>query len=213
MLADNGFTNFKFIGHKSDNKYGVDVKNSGCGGYRVTDFIKTDNSLGGGTSRPNPFLKNGNVLLSNTINEVPDIVVIELGINDLLNNDYNIEQMIADLTTLINIVKQSNSTVKIYCVGYIFLSDINGNTDPVYHNLRIQKANKSLQVLCEKTDNCDFIDVNTMFNTEIGYPYELVSIFESEEKFKNQTDYLHPCELGFKMEAENIVAKIIYDLE
>lgn len=207
-----GFSNFNFIGHKTFTNDNVSVKHSGCGGYTVKDFIKIDNTEGRGTVYSNPFLKNGTVAISNAITEVPDICVIELGVNDLLDN-HTTTQLVNDLSNFITIIKNSNSNCTIYLVGYIYMSEINNFMNDVDHNLKVQEFNKAIENFAN-INSYNFIDVSTMFNRDIGYKYQEVEIYPGSEKIvRNQIDYLHPGQIGYKMEAENIAAKLIYDLD
>lgn len=213
-LSDNGFTNFNFVGSKTSSVVsGVTVKHSGYGGYSVKDFLKTTNTGGGGVSFPNPMLSGSVVALENMLPEIPDIVILELGINDMLNFAYNLSDLATDYANLITIIRNRNPACQIYMVGYIFMNDLNTNTHPDYHNLYIQKANTMLQTIAASTGNSKYVDVSIMFQTEYGFPFTMIPAYPgSTEMIKNQTDYLHPSELGYAMEAECVSAAMIYDL-
>lgn len=213
-----GFSNFNFVGSRVSTKEGITTRHEGHAGYTIKDFIKNDNTLGRGTVSPNPFLSNGTVSIRNLLSGYGftgdlDYVVIELGVNDILDN-HDTTTLSADMTELINLVRSEYPNSLIYLVGLVPVSEVNDFINPEYHNKNVQDANLTLEILSGTISNCTFIDVSMLFNTDYAYPYQVVSVYgDNTDTMKVQTDYLHPSRTGYDMISECIVAGIINSLK
>ncbi len=217
LTIDYGFTNFNFVGSRTSTKEGITTNHEGHAGYTVTDFIKLDNTEGRGTVSPNPFLFNGSLSIStllanNGFSGTVDTVIIELGVNDILS-EKNTDDLIEDMTALINQVRTEYPNSYIYLVGLVMVSEINDFLTVEHHNGKVQNVNKAYEELASSLTNTEYVDVNTLFDVDNAYPYEMQPVYEdSNETIKIQTDYLHPSRVGYNMESECIVASIVNNL-
>lgn len=216
LTIDHGFTNFNFVGSRTSDKEGMTTKHEGHAGYTVTDFVKLDNTLGKGTGSPNPFLFTGalsiTTLLSNSgFSGTVDSVVIELGVNDVLSN-WTTDSITTNLTTLINQIRIEYPNSAIYIVGLVFVSNDNDFLNIELHNKKVQDLNKAYEILVGTLTDVYYVDVCMLFDTNYGYPYEMVALYDNAETVKVQTDYLHPYRVGYDMESECIVANMVNNL-
>lgn len=209
-LTSFGFLNYNFIGGKSFTKDGLTVKHDGYSGYCLRDMVKTDNSEGKGLT--NPYLKDGVVSLKNKHTESIDLVIVELGINDVLALKEN-RDLTGDIKKMANIIRADYPNAKILVVGGVHASKENDFRNADILNLQVQKMNAELKAGTDSISNCDFVDVSLMFQPRYGYQYEVIPAYPgSDQTIHKVTDYLHPSKVGYRMEAECITAKIVYDM-
>lgn len=220
VVNDYGFSNMNFIGTKTDTINGVTALNEGRGGYTIDDFLKTADTGGRGTSYPNPFLNNGIVSFSdymtrNNFSGGLDYCVIELGVNNLVALSQDTATIKTKMQQLIDLILVSYPSCKIFVVGLVMLSRINGEKDCLLHNSQALNINKAYEELCESSSyasNCVYVDTAVFFDSEYGFPYENKPYRGSSEQRKVQTDWLHPSEAGYYMMTDTISSAFIYHM-
>lgn len=220
QLSDNGFSNFNFIGTKSDTINSVTALNEGRGGYTLDDFLKTDNTGGRGATYPNPFMSNGVVSFSdymtrNAFAGSLDHVIIELGVNNIVAFTHTPDAIKTKMQSLIDLILASYPSCKIFVCGLVMISKINGTTDCHYHNSLVLNINKAYEELCESTGyaaNCVYVDTSVFFDTDYGFPVLTTPYRGSTEQRKVQTDWLHPSEAGYYMMSDTIASAFIYHM-
>ncbi|WP_025910650.1 SGNH/GDSL hydrolase family protein [Priestia flexa] len=220
QLTDYGFNNFNFIGTKTDTINGVTTLNEGRGGYTIDDFTKATDSGGRGVTYPNPFLNNGvvsflNYMSRNNFSGNLDYAIVELGVNNVVALGNDPTTIKNKMQGLIDLILSSYPNCKIFIVGLVMISKINGTTDCVYHNSLVLNINKAYEELCESSSyasNCVYVDTAVFFDSEYGFPYENKPYRGSSEQRKVQTDWLHPSEAGYYMMTDTISSAFIYHM-
>ncbi|MBD0779945.1 hypothetical protein HPE56_19275 [Maribacter sp. ANRC-HE7] len=164
------------------------VFNAGIGGNTTIDLLNRINE--------------------DVIDKEPNIVIIMVGTNDMLNSKKMISyiEYKQNLTSIIHKLKQENIKI-VLCspptVDSIFLFE--------RHNKKLftEKPNKKLDSISNIIDklsteeNISFIDLNTKFR-EMNIPIHNNDNYIQNKKNSNKRDGVHPTELGYSLIAETI---------
>lgn len=202
-------TNLNFIGSKTAIDGDITCKNEGNAGYTIKDYIKTTNRDGRGEDFPNPFLNGFSTYASNNnVQGGIDYCVIELGVNDILVLNSNIEEIKTKINTLINNVRKDYPDCKIFLVGQKYVGKETLTVNDVEWNKKIMQMNNCYQEISQDM-NCKYVDIGLMFDKLYGSQLIEVPVYKGSEFTKLKiNDWLHPSKSGYYMIAENIAGAI-----
>ncbi|UPO88341.1 SGNH/GDSL hydrolase family protein [Niallia sp. Man26] len=218
LVTQRGWSNYKFIGRKTS----FGVKHQGMGGYAIHDFVIPPEQMRTGFTE-NPFRNPTTLKLdfkyymsNNGFTGDIDYMFLEHGVNDLLAYSRTPEQIVSDLKLFINQLHLDYPNCKVFLCGLVPASPINDFYNAYMHNIDVLNINKAYDDFSVETNYSSFVTyvpVAAGFNVEYGYPYEMQPAYRNATELKKVlTDYLHPNEPGYCMEADQMIAAFLAEL-
>jgi lysophospholipase L1-like esterase len=149
-------------------------------------------------------------LESDVFNNTPDLVVLMVGTNDMLNSQkfVSYENYETNLSQIVERIKAKNAQVLLMSAPtvdslYLYIRhDKNLFTDTP--NLKLQKAKKIVEKIATAT-NSYFVDINGAFRAK-KIPVHNTDAYIRNKKNSNSEDGVHLTPLGYSFVAENIYA-------
>ena len=214
-MTTRGWTNYNFIGRKTD----YNTNHQGMGGYAIHDFVIPPAEMRVGFTE-NPFYNPNTQLLdfnyymtNNSFTGDIDYLILEHGVNDLLTYNRTPEQIVADLKIFIDQLHINYPNCKVLLCGLVHPSPLNDFYDAYLQSERIHPINKAYDGFAADALYSGFVTyvpVCVGFDADYGYQFTTAPAYRnSTEQVKVLSDYLHPNEAGYCMEADQVKAAFL----
>lgn len=220
--------NIKFRGTRGDQP----IKHEGRPGWAASDYL-TAASVGAVTNAFwNPATSQFDLDYYLTQNAFRDgdvtggvnstgsnlLVVIQLGWNSVYTQ--TVAASVAELLTLIDLIKVGRSGVKIWVLGLppappINFKDFTGTryvSEREVFELAVKTYGAAYRDLCAGKTNVDFVQISHLIDVEAAYPYaDRARSPRSTGTVRGATDHVHHNAAGYAMLADALYYKFLYD--